>query len=476
MFSLRVLVADDQAHVRNLIEARIKKCGQGAFAAITTLTDSAEEAVRIASEDPNFDLVLLDIDYRESESSLGMTGHEAATMIRLKLPRARIILVSALGGIEHQVLAHKNASVDRMLSRTDFSDETLRHLCVWACLTRLHDENRLVSDELRILTRSATMRRYLDHLDRIRPDSNVVVYGETGTGKELSARRLSANAKFASGQLSRQFAALNCGQITENLIEAKLFGYVKGAFTGADQTTLGLFDAAQDGDLFLDELQNAPIKLQHVLMRAIQEKTYTPLGTQRPKTLKVRFIAALNKNLADMKDAGTLMPDFVARLQQDYAEIPPLRERLEDLPLLLSAFLKRKGATDIKLTPEAWSFLQEIRWSENVRAVERVATALSTHAKVPLITPEMLLELPVVQGLRSDRTQSAAESVSRSVQSAPEMDRTYDEARLAFEKEYFAKLATSEDSLRQLAKRSGLSRNTLSAKLERLGLNRFHLE
>ena len=222
MFNLRVLVADDQLHVRNLIEARLKRCGQGTFTTLPTLTDSAEGAVKLVRDDPRFDLVLLDIDYRESDSSQGMTGHEAATKIRAMLPRARIILVSALGGVEHQVLAHKNPCVDRMLSRTDFSDETLRHLCIWASLTRLHDENRLVGEELRILTRSSTMRRYLDHLDRIRAESNVVVYGETGTGKELSARRLNANARFSSNQPSRNFAALNCGQLTESLIEAKL--------------------------------------------------------------------------------------------------------------------------------------------------------------------------------------------------------------------------------------------------------------
>ena len=475
MFNLRVLVADDQLHVRNLIEARLKRCGQGTFTTLPTLTDSAEGAVKLVRDDPRFDLVLLDIDYRESDSSQGMTGHEAATKIRAMLPRARIILVSALGGVEHQVLAHKNPCVDRMLSRTDFSDETLRHLCIWASLTRLHDENRLVGEELRILTRSSTMRRYLDHLDRIRAESNVVVYGETGTGKELSARRLNANARFSSNQPSRNFAALNCGQLTESLIEAKLFGYVKGAFTGADQTTLGLFDAAQDGDLFLDELQNAPIKLQHVLMRAIQEKSYTPLGTQRPKTLKVRVIAALNKNLSDMKDAGTLMPDFVARLQQDYAEIPPLRERLEDLPLLLSTFLIRKGANDIKLTPEAWSFLQALSWNENVRAVERVATALSTHAKVPLITPEMLLELSVVQGISREAPASMPVEFRPNSALGTDGEQTYDEARDDFERRYFSKLATSEDSLRQLAKKSGLSRNTLSAKLEKLGIDRARI-
>ena len=176
-----------------------------------------------------------------------------------------------------------------------------------------------------------------------------------------------------------------------------------------------------------------------------------------------------------MKDAGTLMPDFVARLQQDYAEIPPLRERLEDLPLLLSTFLIRKGANDIKLTPEAWSFLQALSWNENVRAVERVATALSTHAKVPLITPEMLLELSVVQGISREAPASMPVEFRPNSALGTDGEQTYDEARDDFERRYFSKLATSEDSLRQLAKKSGLSRNTLSAKLEKLGIDRARI-
>lgn len=490
MHRLRVLAADDQLHIRMQMEARLDAASNGVFRPEVEFAECAEEAVEkalnsVRAERP-FDLVLLDIDYSQSALSKGGDGHWAAVEIRSILPRSRIVLVSALGGIEHQTRAHKSPAVDQMLNRTEFTDQTLFLVSIWALLTRLHAQRLVLPPERTIYTASPVMEKYLERLDRIRPDAHVVIYGETGTGKELSARRLNANSKLANGQKERPLADLNCGEIPETLIDTKLFGYVRGAFTGAHQDTPGLLDEANGGDLYLDELQSAPRKLQQVLMRALQEKAFRPVGSQRLKKLDVRFIAALNKNLNDMKDDGTLMPDFVARLQQDYLEIPPLRERIGDIPMLVGVFLKRLQATDRRLSPEALQLLSTFVWRENVRAVERVCMAAATHCKVPIISAEMLLELPVVRKLAEERLESDATDaeapsapaialtpeamLEAAVEGLVNRNLTYQDALDQFERIYFKKMMLLEPkSVLQVSKRLGVKYNTLRDKLRRHG-------
>ncbi len=490
MHRLRVLVADDQLHVRVQMEARLDASSKGIYRPEVTFAECAEEAIEAAlssvRSDTPFDLVLLDIDYRQSERSKGGDGHWAATEIRTILPKARIVLVSALGGIEHQNRAHKNRAVDQMLSRTDFTDQTLFLLCIWALLTKLHAQRLLLPPERTIYSASPVMHEFMERLDRVRPDAHVVIYGETGTGKELTARRLNANARLANGQKERPLADINCADTQDSLIDSKFFGYVKGAFTGANQDTPGLFDTANGGDLYLDEVQNASQKFQQVLMRAIQERAYRPSGSQRLKPLNVRIIGALNKNLKDMTDGGTLMPDFVARLQQDYIEIPPLRERAGDIPILADVFLKRLQATDRRLSPEAIALLETFVWRENVRGVERAMTAIASHCKVPFVTAEMLMELPVIRQLAEQKLAEVSPETAASlandvpvnsdamlgaaVEGLISSHMTYPEALAQFERIYFQKMVSNEPRIRVMSRRFGIAYSTLRDKLKKFGL------
>jgi transcriptional regulator with PAS, ATPase and Fis domain len=234
---------------------------------------------------------------------------------------------------------------------------------------------------------SAAMRTVRERISRIAAvNSNVLIFGETGTGKELVARTIHAT----SGRRAQPFIPVNCGAIPADLLESQLFGHVRGAFTSADQASPGLFVLADRGTLFLDEIGELPLPLQSTLLRVIQDREVWPVGATASVAVDVRLIAATSRNLREEVDRGQFRADLFYRLNVAHVALPPLRERLEDLPLLVSASLTRLNAkvggrfTDVE--PDALALLVKNPWKGNVRELENVLERSMVFARGPRIT------------------------------------------------------------------------------------------
>ena len=396
MPNLRVLIADDQLHVRITLQHRIKKCLSDYCEIEFSMAQSATEAVDLVSSSKSngqlYDFISLDINFAPTDTD-APDGHWAASQIREIVPESVIVIVSSYPNHENLKKVEVNTAVTRLFSRDEFTDKELCRILLFALKRKLHREQDLLAPEKIIFTRSSKMQNYLDQLDQVDPESNIMIYGETGTGKELSARRLHANAAFDFKQKNRPFVAVNCGAIPEELVESELFGHVKGSFTGASSDKEGLLSQANRGDLFFDELQNASPRFQKTVMRAIQEKNFRPVGSNRVHDFNCRIISALNINPTEAKESGQLMKDFMARLNTEYLSIPSLRDRNEDFELLIELVLNQNKESNKRFSKESIEFLKTLPWPENIRSYLATVKAAINHSKTPIIGLETLKRL-----------------------------------------------------------------------------------
>ncbi len=350
MNKLKVLICDDMEHVRLNHEHTLYQCGGGVFMPVVTLAEQALEATKVAEDaaagGQPYDLILMDVDFGEVVSENRMNGFEAATLIHKVSPATVIVMISAYSTEDNLELARKSPFVEKFLRRGSFAKSELRDICRFALVRRHHAGNTLLPVKSVLHTQSPVMMDFLKQVDRVGPDRNVVFYGESGTGKQLAAQRINANAKVILGEAKRDFVSLNCGGLTPTLLLSELFGHERGAFTGANQEKKGWLEKADGGDILLDELQNAPMEFQEALLLVLQNKEYSRVGGTAVKKLNVRFIAALNENPSDAKRAGRLRTDLLARLQEEYFVIPALRDRTGDIPALVKHFQAMAGEAD----------------------------------------------------------------------------------------------------------------------------------
>lgn len=389
MFKLRVLVADDQIHFRQMIMTRLQALSKGVYFPVYNEAQTAEESVQAAEDSLRdnrpFDLIIMDINFSQDGAPQSKDGHWASHSIREILPEAMIVMISSMSEEDHREAIENSDIITRFFRKSSFTDQELFRVGIWASLKRLHREHSLLAEQDAIYTVAGSMRDYLSTLDQVAPSSNIVIYGETGTGKELSAKRLNANAKFELQQKNRPLVAVNCGGISPTLAESELFGHVKGAFTGAISNKVGFLEAANGGDLFLDELQNAPSEFQKILMRAIQERSYIPVGSTHAKQFEVRIIAAMNQEPSEAVNSGKIMPDFMARLRQNFLRVPALRERRDDIEALALRFIDKINL-DKRLSEEAILWLRSQEWKENVRGLLAFCNQATGESKTPTIT------------------------------------------------------------------------------------------
>jgi two-component system response regulator HydG len=288
----------------------------------------------------------------------------------------------------------------------------------------------------------------LERLDRLAAgEMTLLILGESGTGKELVARR----AHRASPRSRGPFIALNCAALSETLILSDLFGHAKGAFTGADRDRAGVFQAASGGTVFLDEIGDLPLNAQSMMLRVLQEGEVRRLGESEPRRVDVRVLAATHRDLLAMIQAKTFRQDLYYRLKGGLIELPPLRDRGEDLLLLSESFLSRLGRWPVpRLSKEACSHLLSHDWPGNVRELENVLSAAATLAGNDPIQPEHL-DLPVVEKAPAKFYHRAVEAVRRH--------------------EIEAALATCDGNRTKAARRLGMSRQGLSYLMRQLGIS-----
>lgn len=372
-----LLVVDDQKAIVELLEITFRKEGHRVEVATTA------EAARRRIESQIYDIIISDIRLPES------SGVELLRFARGISPSTVFILITGVPTLETAIDA-VNFGADRYVIKGDKLTDELRH-AVRQCAEhiKLKKEAGVLRREIRRLTgvgqlvgQSAKMRPIYDLIQTVAPQSSrVMITGESGTGKELVARAIHEH----SARASTPFVSINCGAFPETLLESELFGYMKGAFTGANENRAGLFQAADGGTLFMDEVGNMSATMQVKLYRVLQEGKIRPLGSNEEIDVDVRIIAATNKELEKEIAEGRFREDLFYRLSVIPIHVPPLRERREDIPPLARHFLERfrkAMGKDIEgIEPEALRRLEAYDWPGNVRELENTlerAVALET--------------------------------------------------------------------------------------------------
>ena len=367
MANERILVVDDDISQRRLIEFWLKEEGYS----VVTASDG-NTALRTFTETSPA-LVISDIRMP------GLSGLDLLGRIKALNPDTPVILITAFGAVGDAVEAMKLGAADYVLKPLN-PDELKVNVQRALEHQQLLNENRYLRDFSdtafrfeNLVAGSKRMRDVFSLAAQVaRRDSTVLVTGESGTGKELIAKAIHQNSLRAA----KPFITVNCGAIPENLIESELFGHRKGSFTGAIADRVGKFESANEGSVFLDEIGELPINLQVRLLRVIQEREIDKIGFPRSIPVNVRIIAATNRDLRTLIEDGHFREDLFYRLSVVTVELPPLRERREDIPLLFSHFLK-KHCTRYKLpmpsiNEEALDFLTRYDWPGNVRELENV--------------------------------------------------------------------------------------------------------
>ncbi|MFH1147965.1 MAG: sigma-54 dependent transcriptional regulator [Pseudomonadota bacterium] len=361
-----------------------------------------------AFEESTFDVVLVDMRLPD------MDGMEILNQIRDQDPQGVVIIISGFGTIPLAVEAIKAGAYD--FFPKPFEPDELRMLVKRALdARRLSIENIYLKQELkkkegttRIVFQSQIMAKIFHMIDLIAPtDSTVLITGESGTGKGLIARQIHE----MSSRSKNPFVAIDSGALVETLFESELFGHVKGSFTGAESTKIGKFELAQGGSIFFDEVANIGLDVQAKLLRVVEEKRISKVGSNRSTKVDVRIIAATNKNLEEAIKRESFREDLFFRLNVMRLHLPPLRERKEDLPLLVSYFLERLASKykreRLMVSKEAMKLLTSYRWPGNVRELE------NTLERVVILTAGSLFDARdfVFAGLMP-RDQSVSEGSS----------------------------------------------------------------
>ncbi len=381
----RVLVVDDEENIRLVLRTLLKKHGYE-----VTTAASAEEALATIEDDPP-DFVIADVRMP------GMSGIDLVRELSSRGVEAVTIVMSAYGSVELAIEAMKAGAYD-YVSKPFKQDEVLLALRKAEERESLRRENARLRKQVReqqslgaMLGKSSAMQRVFRTVEKVAGyDTTVLVQGESGTGKELVARAL----HDLSPRSARPFVAVNCGAIPEALLESELFGHKRGAFTDAHSDKKGLFEAADGGTLFLDELGELPLQLQVKLLRVLQEGTVRPLGATADRPVDVRVVAATVRNLADEVKEGRFREDLYYRLNVLQVDIPPLRERREDIPLLLEHFIEahngRLGTRIRGIDAKARKLLLAYPWPGNVRELENVVERAVVLAEGDVVTADDL--------------------------------------------------------------------------------------
>jgi DNA-binding NtrC family response regulator len=370
----RILVVEDEEKLRRVIELQLVSAGFDVDKAAT-----AEDGLKIVDR---ADMVLTDLKLPN------MDGLQFLGLIRRQNSQVPVVMMTAYGTVETAVEAMKSGATDFLLK--PFSLDHLMQVVHKAMEMRaLRDENRQLKAELgrryefdNIIGRSSSMQEIFDTIERVAPTrATVLLAGESGVGKDLVARAI----HFHSPRRDRPMVKINCSAIPENLMESELFGYEKGAFTGANTTKPGKFEQADTGTVFLDEIGDVPGPIQVKLLRILQEREFERLGSNVTRHIDVRVIAATNQDLRAALEQGTFREDLYYRLNVVPLNIPALRERKQDIPFLANHFVKKlapeTGCQVESITSAAMEKLTGYHWPGNVRELENVIERSLVMAK-----------------------------------------------------------------------------------------------
>jgi two-component system response regulator HydG len=461
---IRVLVVDDEPTLLRALEALLKKKGYD----VVGLDSPIAATQKLAVED--FDVALLDIKMPQ------LSGLELLNAVKHRRPEIEVIMMTGHATVETALQAVKSGAYDYLTKPFDDVEVVARSVAKAAERKALWDRNKQLENQLRereglppdgLVGASAPIHEVQRMIDAVAYSATtVLITGESGTGKELVARALHVR----SPRKSHPFVALNCGALTETLLESELFGHVKGAFTGAQRDQKGLFDAADGGTIFLDEIGDIPLSTQVRLLRVLQEGEIKRVGSADSVKVDVRVLAATHRDLPKLVKAGRFREDLFYRLNVINIPLPSLRERAEDIPLLAHHFLRRYadrlGKRVKTLTPEAVELLCGYRWPGNVRelenAVERAVVLCRGDSVTPVDLPPAVTgrTAPLVREMPSGGDEQ--QWLTQSYATAKE------QALRRFEKSYVEALMRACDSnISAAARKAGMDRSNFKRVLRK---------
>ena len=451
----RIMVIDNEEGLCRMMEAVLSDNGY----AVSQFTRSFEAAERFRSGE--WDLVVTDIKMP------GMDGLELLQKLRQKDPAIPVIMVTAYATVEMSIQALRKGAYD-MLTKPFEPEELLYRVKNALQHTRLIEENRQLREELvgkfrfdNIIGASSCLKELLERVEKLAVrDTSVLITGESGTGKELIAQAIHYN----SPRKEQKFVAINCGALPASLLESELFGYRKGAFTGAAENRRGLLETADGGTLFLDEVGNLPMTVQMTLLRFLQEQEFNRLGDPIPTKVDVRVLSATNVDMKGAVKRGAFREDLFYRLNVVNTHLPALRERRDDIPLLAAHFIavqNGKFGTQVKgVAPDALEAAQEYAWPGNIRQLKNVVEACMAMESNDYIT------LPVIsQFIEVAPCRLAQESVAD--------EGEYSKALSRFESDYLrGLLRKSCGNVEAAAREAGTNMATIYRKIKKYGISK----
>ncbi len=456
-----ILVVDDDRAFRVATRTLLEDVGYS-----VTLAANGEEALAVLGVAP-VDLVITDMMMEK------MTGLVLLSRIRERYPEMPVIMVTGFGSIQTAVDAMRHGAAD-YVTKPHNNDELLIKIRKTLLLQEKDRELHQLRQEVQgtysfanIITRSPRMREVLKQIRQVADtDVTILVQGESGTGKELVARAL----HFNSVRKDAPFIATNCSALSETLLESELFGHEKGAFTGAAAQRRGRFEEAQTGTLFLDEIGDITSGVQKKLLRVLQEKTFERVGGSSPIQVDTRVVVATNRNLEVMVREGDFREDLYYRLNVFPITLPPLRERLEDVPLLVEAFLQKHGGLAggrvRAATPEVLSAMMQYPWRGNIRELENIVKrAIITCTGDTIVS----VDLPGVQA-REDEPGAGGSTAASGEWMAPYKEYLSAVLRNAEERYLVRMLRLHRGNINQIARLMDVDRKTVYRKMAELGI------
>ncbi len=451
----KILVIDDEKSLLDLLEVVFKKEGYDVDVFL-----SSSKALEALEKNGDYDLILTDIKIPQ------ISGMEVLKRVRKKRPDIPVIMITAYGTIKQAVDALKAGALDYVVK--PFNVEELKIIVAQGMeQRRLKQENLYLKKELdeksryeNMVGKSKVMRDLYALIDKIAvTDSTVLITGESGTGKEMAARAI----YLSSRRRGRAFVSLNCSALPENLLESELFGHMKGSFTGAIANKKGMFEVAEKGTLFLDEVGEMSPWTQVKLLRTLQERTIRRVGGNDEIFVDVRIIAATNQDLKQKIAEGIFREDLFYRLNVISLEIPPLRKRKEDIPLLVSHFLEKYCAKMDRrmkrLAPEVIRIFEAYAWPGNVRELENVVERIVAIEERETITEKSLPE----ELLRPSQPQASEVEIKPGFN----LNETLDQLTRNFVRQA---LQNSGGSLKKTALMLGINYRSLRYLIEKLDL------
>jgi len=463
MEKIVILVIDDESVIRDGLQRIL----QGDRFEVETCKSGHIALERLQEKD--FGLIITDLKMP------GMNGIEVLKAVKALQPDIPVIMITGYATVDTAVEAMKNGAIDYIAK--PFTPDQIHEK-----IERALELRTIMVDEIYLkkeisshhgfdsfVGESREMQKVYRRIIQVAPtDSTVLITGESGTGKELVARAIHRN----SPRREQPFVAVDCTALAENLLESELFGHVKGSFTGAIQTKMGLFRVADGGSLFLDEISNISLATQAKLLRVLQERQVTPIGSTQPIPINIHLLAATNKNLKTMVANGTFREDLFFRLNIIPIELPALRERKSDIPLLVSHFLKKYTAEIGKeirgIAPDALAFLEEYPFPGNVRELENTIERAVVLVEGDIISKD---DLELADGEEQEATPGGY--VPTSAEELKEMKRHIRGKSVETIEKAFVMNALERNNwnVTRAAEETGILRPNFQGMLKRLGIS-----